>query len=78
MKQATKDSGLRSDGKPRATAEQITAARRKAAEARWAGSERTAWRTIRVHDDTYATLDALRTRKGLSWDDLLSGLARRR
>lgn len=69
---------LRSDGKPRATAEQITAARRKAAAARWAGNVKPTWRTIRVHDDTYSTLDALRMRKGLSWDDLLSRLARRR
>ena len=71
-------SSLRSDGKPRATAAQITAVRRKAAEARWAGNVKAKWRTIRVHADTYDALDAKRTRKGLSWDALLAKLATRR
>ena len=69
---------MRKDGKPKATAEQITAARRKAAAARWAGNVKARWRTIRVHDETYATLDAMRTAKGLSWDALFATLARRR
>ena len=68
---------LRSDGKPRATAAQITAARRKAAEARWAGNVKAKWRTIRVHADTYARLDALRGGR-LTWDALFARLAGRR
>ena len=68
---------LRSDGKPRATPAQITAARRKAAEARWAGLERVAWRTIRVHAETYARLDEMRGGR-LTWDALFDRLTVRR
>ena len=69
---------MRKDGKPKATAEQITAARRKAAAARWAGNVKAKWRTIRVHEDTYDALEAMRAAKGLSWDALFATLARRR
>lgn len=68
---------LRSDGKPRATAAQISAARRKAAEARWAGNVKAEWRTIRVHADTYERLDALRAGR-LTWDELFAKLAAKR
>lgn len=66
---------LRKDGKPRATAEQITAARKVAAAARWAGRSRTAWRSIRVHADTYAVLEEVRIGCGITWDNLLARLA---
>ena len=78
MRGKTIKNSLRSDGKPRATAAQISAARKKAAAARWAGNVKAEWRTIRVHADTYATLDAMRTAKGLSWDALFATLAARR
>lgn len=73
-----KAKAMRKDGKPRATADQITAARRKAAAARWAGNVKAEWRTIRVHADTYDALDAMRTAKGLSWDALFAALAAKR
>lgn len=76
---------MRKDGKPRASAAQITAARRKAAAAAWAGHEKVAWRTIRVHADTYERLDAIRQRlppfKGravASWDALFARLTLKR
>ena len=72
-----KDKSMRSDGKPRATAAQISAARRKAAEARWAGLERVAWRTIRVHAETYERLDAMRGGR-LTWDALFDRMALKR
>lgn len=79
-------STYRKDGKPRASATQITAARRQAAAARWKGNVKPEWRTIRVHADTYAALDKLRYASGripdfrawgagrLTWDSLLSRL----
>ncbi len=73
-----KGKAMRKDGKPRATAEQITAARRKAAAARWAGNVKPTWRTIRVHGDTYKALEEMRTAKGLSWDAFFATLAARR
>lgn len=72
-----KDKSMRSDGKPRATAAQISASRRKAAEARWAGRERVAWRTIRVHAETYERLDAMRGGR-LTWDALFDRMALKR
>lgn len=72
-----KDKTMRSDGKPRATAAQITAARKKAAAARWAGNVRAEWRTIRVHADTYGRLDAMRAGR-LTWDELFAKLAAKR
>lgn len=68
---------MRKDGKPRASADQITAARRKAAAARWAGNVKAKWRTIRVHAETYARLDAMRGGR-LTWDALFATLAAKR
>ena len=78
MQTKTIKSSLRSDGKPRATAAQISAARKKAAAARWAGNVKAEWRSIRVHADTYDALEALRTARSLSWDALFATLAAKR
>lgn len=69
---------LRSDGKPRATPEQITAARRKAAAARWKERKKAEWRTVRIHSDTYAKLEDERKRKRATWDGLFAFLLRKR
>lgn len=55
----------------------ISEIRRKAAEARWAGKAvREKWRTIRVHDSTFAALSKLRESLRISWDALLRKLIR--
>lgn len=77
MKLKKGDAKMRSDGKPRATAAQISAARRKAAKARWAGNVKAKLRTIRVHEETYELLDAMRGGR-LTWDGLLHRLASKR
>ncbi len=89
MKRATKDDRLRSDGKPRASAEHISAVRREAgrrgAVAAWGDRPKVEWRTIRVHADTYERLNAMRSRlppfKGraaASWDALFARLTLKR
>ena len=77
MRGNTIKKSLRSDGKPRATAAQISAARKKAAAARWAGNVKAKWRTIRVHAETYARLDAMRGGRQ-TWDALFATLAAKR
>lgn len=73
-----RDPNLRSDGKPRADPERISEARRKSgmagAVSRWQGHELIAWRTIRVHADTYARIAAAREASGLQWDDFLNAM----